>query len=374
MGKGGRKKRERRIAETYAEIEEALSERVEAAALASRDSDTLFVVDRTGSKNARRKIAKKEASDARAYSVSKVDDKLIKKKITAKKREETAVSAKTTGVFDLWNDDVLSKTTANIVQEVTQQRATMPAKSRTLRRKVAGPGFSYNPDHNDHQDLLAEALALELQALEKKARAEGTLNLNNAVAQDEGNSDSNDEGSNSGYDSANGDIVPEGAAAADADSGRVPLSRKQRKALERKTRAQRNKEKEKKRRLHELQKTQRIQQLIKGLKSVPSMIHELDKAAQIAEAGKAIKEMRDEEQKEREANALSYQEAGNVPLSDELGDSLRTLRPKGSRLKGLQADLIASKDAIAKDHRRLKKGEHPHRAKNIKWHAKHKYT
>ena len=90
MGKGGSKKRERRIAETYAEIEEAVSGRVEAQALASRDSDTLFVVDRTGSKNARRKIAKKEASESRAYSVSKVDDKLIKKKIAAKKREEAA--------------------------------------------------------------------------------------------------------------------------------------------------------------------------------------------------------------------------------------------------------------------------------------------
>ncbi len=385
MGKSGSRKRDRRIAETAVEYDNAVHAKIDAEVLANRDSDSLFIVDRTGSKNARRKIEKEAASAAKAYSVSKVEDHLIKKKIKAMEqgkssqfqaKKQNAIQSKKLDLHDPWGDDsnvvIGRKPATNIVEEIAhhRNRAVMPPKAPTNKRKIDGPGFSYNPDEDQHQDLLAEALALELQALEKKARAEGTFGKN-ADASSTLNKEEIHDGSEDEEEESEIEVSEEEEES--ADKGRK-LSRKQRQALERKTRAQRNKEKMKRKRLHELEKIQTMQRLIKTLRSVPRLMNELDKAAKIAEAQKAIAEMRSEEQAEAKAKALTYKEAGSVPLTDEIGDSLRTIRPKGNRLSGLQNSLIESKDAISKDHRRHKKGEHPHRAKNIKWHAKYKYN
>ena len=51
MGKAGNKKRDRRIAETTEQYQDAVATRTEQQVLRSRDDAQLFTVDRTGSKN-----------------------------------------------------------------------------------------------------------------------------------------------------------------------------------------------------------------------------------------------------------------------------------------------------------------------------------
>ena len=401
MGKSGNRKRDRRIAETDAQYQDALASRAEQEVLASRDDAQLFTVDRTGSKKARRKIEQELQEATTKHSVSKTEHNIIKKKIAAieaakKQGGVTAAVAKkakaaaTAGagsvvkrgvqkpmpvLSDVWGDDDESAVggtrtpAANIAEEVTKRRAVMARKDPQQKRKIDAPGFSYNPDQAEHQNLLAEALGLELRALEKKARAEGKFTdaIKDGVAPTLEESESESE--------SEAEISEEEDDEEEANSGgKRKLSRKEQRKFVRKTQAQRNKEKNKRKALHDLERLQRMQRLLRTLKQVPAMLNELDKREAIAEANRAIKELQAEEKAEEAAKALTYQEAKDVPLTDELGEGLRTLRPKGNRLTGMQNLLISSNDAVSRTHRNFKKGEHPHKAKNVKWVAKHKYV
>jgi hypothetical protein len=412
MGKAGNKKRDRRIAETTEQYQDAVATRTEQQVLRSRDDAQLFTVDRTGSKNARRRIEKELEEATTKHSVSKTEHNIIKKKMAAieaakklgapteaaAKKAKAAARAGAGSVVkrgvqkpmpvlsDVWGEDdetaVGGKRTAaaNIVDETSKRRAVMARKEPQAKRKIDAPGFSYNPDEAQHQDLLAEALGLELRALEKKARAEGKFtdaikdgvaNMGDSTRKVEEADEEDDEESEAEISEEEGDGDKDKAAA--STGSKRKLSRKQRLQLERKTKAQRNKEKNKRKALYDLQKLQGMQRLLKTLKQVPAMLNELDKREAVAEAQKAIKELQLEEKAEEAAKALTYLEAKDVPLTDELGDGLRTLRPKGNRLSGMQDLLIHSNDAVSRTHRNFKKGEHPHKAKNVKWVAKHKY-
>ena len=411
MGKGNNRKRDRRIAEVNTEVEDAIIERNIAKTLASRENSLLYTVDRSGSKNARRRVEKEVSTKSTKNSVSKVEHHLIKKKlanmtkqnttvaVTLNNKKMTAASVKSSAAiknqveaFDPWGDDITT-TTPNPDRDIGnklargtgkgQGKAVLPIREDIKKSlKVDAPGFSYNPDEEQHQDLVAEALAVELEHLEKKARSEGAFsdsikNASHAGAitnphnsgenfDDEDDSDDSDDSDNSDNDGFSGDE--------DNTNNPRKLSRKQRKNLEKKTRAQRNKEKQKRRNIADEMLIQKMNKLIKGLKQVPKMLNEMDKAKKTSEAKKALKEIKEAQETEENSKKMTYKEAGQVPLSDELSDTLRTLRPKGNIVSGMMTSLIKSGDATSKDYRNKKKGEHPHKAQNIKWIAKYKYN
>jgi type II secretory pathway pseudopilin PulG len=145
-----RSTRKTREAEAVKEYENLIDTSTQEALLAAQTDDDLFVVDRGGSKNKKRKIQKAEISKKESGTISKTETILINR-IKKNKNKNEAIVVKGKGkkednVFDLWGGDEVTK----------QPRAT----TRKSFKKIAGPGLSYNPAHEDHQEALAEVTKL----------------------------------------------------------------------------------------------------------------------------------------------------------------------------------------------------------------------
>jgi len=364
------------------------------------------MLDRQGSKAARRRVEEDAAAAARQTALSAVEHKLIKRKVVALNagqltKQQERVAAVTTNkavktvVNDPWGDDIYSPierpAPKDFAEEVSNRKSQIRAgqglKAEAERKKVikvAHTGMSYNPAEELHQDLLAEALALEIKKKEKLAKEEGSfygvdlrnnenMNLGTAGGRRIANT-SIAAGAGAGLDSEEDDDSSEDESVS-ADGSPRTLSRKQKLALNhKKTRAERNKEKEKKAAARVRMQEAEVRALNKGLANVPQLLEAMQKKHALQAAAKQLKASQKTAQELEDAKALTYDEAGLVPLSDELGGSLRTLIPKGNNASVFQKGLIAAGEATSKDHRRRKVGEHPHKPKNIKWVAKYKYN
>lgn len=141
-----RSSRKTREAEATKEYENFLDASTTANLVSAQADDDLFVVDRGGSKNKKRKIQKDEQQKQTSGTTSKTEQLLISR-IKNKKKEPKVVKAKKDEAFDLWDEEKISK----------QQRST----TRKSFKKIAGPGMSYNPSHDDHQEALAEVNILQ---------------------------------------------------------------------------------------------------------------------------------------------------------------------------------------------------------------------
>jgi len=360
------------------------------------------MLDRQGSKSARKRVEEDAAAAARQTALSTVEHKLIKRKVVALNagqltKQQQRVAAVTsnkaikTVVSDPWGDDIYSPierlAPKDISEEVSNRKAQIRAgqglKAEAERKKivkVAPTGMSYNPAEELHQDLLAEALALEIKKKEKQAKQEGAfygLNIRNNENMNIGADGGRISGTASAAVGLGSDDSDSGSddESVTGDGSPRQLSRKQKLALNhKKTRAERNKEKEKKAAARVRAQEAEVRALNKGLANVPKLMEAMHKKKELQAAAKQLKAAQKAAQALEDAQALTYDEAGLVPLSDELGGSLRTLIPKGNNVSVFQKGLVAAGEATGKDHRRRKVGEHPHKPKNVKWVAKYKYT
>ena len=348
--------REKRIAETSAEFEEQLSRVSAQDVVASRPDEVLFVVDRTGSKSARRRVLKEETAKARNQPVSKTDRALLKKRAEKAKQQvalglpSKPVREQPSVLADLWADE----------SSATQRQPRIKRSSTvaSAAKKVAGPGFSYNPPVSAHQNVLAEALALEIKKREKdmrnsKAITLGLSELTKSVLID------------SDYDSDEEDEDEDGGGEGEGGS-------RKRKIKDKKTRAQRNKERKRK----DIDSVKALEQMergvLKSIDSLPHILRSLDAREKKAQALKALREVQALSAKDE--TALTYEEAGAVPLSDELGGSLRRVVPKGSSLNSAVTKVRQSGGFLMRDKFNRKKGDTLHATKKVKWVAKYKYT
>lgn len=135
------KKRHRRVNEVVESYEKAVISVNEASALTSKDDDELFVLDRVGSKNSRRKITKEENAKLTDKVVSKTERVLIKK-LSANMGAKSKPQQTKAPVTDIWGDDC--------------NASAAKANLRKKALKVPRGGFSYNPSLNEHQDVVAE--------------------------------------------------------------------------------------------------------------------------------------------------------------------------------------------------------------------------
>ena len=138
------------------------------------------------------------------------------------------------------------------------------------------------------------------------------------------------------------------------------------------TRAQRNKRKANNQLNYENNKVRSEKKLLKSIDQIPLLLKKIEE-----------KEKRNEKEKEMknklvinsmEENALTYDEAALIPLSDELKGSLRTILPKGCAIKDQVRTMRLHGDLMTQDRRNRRNIEKPHASKNIKWHAKYKYV
>jgi hypothetical protein len=142
------KKRQRRELEAVNSYESALAVSNEESALTSKDDDELFVLDRSGSKNTRRKFVKEENAKL-ALKVKSKTEQLLIERIAAKNKSKTAPKSKAKSqLSDIWGEEDESE----------------KAKARKRALKIPQSGFSYNPSSKDHQDVVAEVRFLNYDA------------------------------------------------------------------------------------------------------------------------------------------------------------------------------------------------------------------
>mmetsp|Transcript_18644 Transcript_18644/g.18735 ORF Transcript_18644/g.18735 Transcript_18644/m.18735 type:complete len:351 (+) Transcript_18644:41-1093(+) len=347
------RKRQRRQNELVDQYESHIRQKSESAVLSSKSDNDLFTVDRVGSKSAKRKIAKQEVAKSEARS-SLSESTLIQKVLSGK-----VLSTRRRNHFQVNGgnaDNSLDDIWANEPLESSPKIARNPKK----KLRIAKPGQSYNPAVDDHQDVAAEALALQIQKEEKEAKLDAVhaqLTQPRYLIEDDDVDDGSDDAS---VESAADDLN---------DSAEARKSKQNQKL----TQAQRNKIKRRKESEYYLKKEKQEKLFLKSIDNLPRIIHEINKAEAENETKQLIRQEHKKE-KESENLALSYDEAGAIPLSDELKGSLRCLLPKGSSLKNQVERFRSTDELIDKTFRKPTLFDKRHKGKKIKWVAKYKYT
>jgi hypothetical protein len=338
--------------------------------LKAKENDELYTVDRTGSIGRRRKMNKiQELKDEGKYIVSKTEKKLIEK--LAKKTKTPVVDDKNGKLIDIWGEEGNSIIVAN---RKSSRIHSVPTVKKSSKLVPAIPGQSYNPSSEHHQEAI-------LKAHETTFKKEQEDIKNKIIHNQIHNTHIVDEVANTLIRDGNDSLLTNNQSDESDDSDeddndnsdvkRNRLTRKQRTKL---TQAQRNKARERKKMQFERNKALLAKKMMKTLNHLPSIVKELEKLEKSKKALKDEIKRKKQQTLTEEQQKLSYEEAGNVPLSDELNGSLRKLKPKGSLLVGQVSKMVNSGDVLSKDRRKRKNKEKPHGAKRVVWTPKYKYT
>ncbi len=373
----GNKKRSRREAETNAELETALVAKSEAEVLENREDDELFIVDRSGSKTSRRKIKMEQNRKDMGVLPSATEEHLVRKKmkqILAREKKAEGQKSEAAVVaavhpLDIWGAEPSEKEIVGVSTNGRRRAARLPGAAVGNRAmKVTGNGLSYNPASVHHQEALAKATALENKRREKQGRDSNGLikpGISTALASSNGGESSesdSESGSESESDEDDGDNDEQKEK---GDSSNKEAKKKKRK--EKLSVAQRNKQKAHKALLTQHKQEKALKGIEKQIENLPGILKAVEKGKKQAESKRALIKAAKMRTAEEEKNALTYEESGDVPLSDELGGSLRTLIPKGNDVKSLSRNFDGAGKSTKRNHTNKKKGQHPHRAPNLKW-------
>lgn len=286
-----------------------------------KSNEDLFTIDSVGSgRNSKRLTSPKTIGS----NGVRIRNKLSKKKRSFQSQPEVEKLG-----YDIWN---------------TEGVAFRSSRVHKLDR-IAPPGLSYNPSLSDHQDILAEATALEIKHRD-------------SIAHDTITSQELDTSAIPEFD--------ECAPSSDELESSI-IAHQQTKPL---TKAKKNRK-----RAVAIAEYNRYRKRseVTILKEI-SNIAEISRKVQSEESKQEMKrKIRSVLQKNLlDQSALSYREAGLIPLSDELNGTLRAIIPKGSRLKDQVMSMISCGNATEVGWRKRRAYEKPHGARNIKWYSQFK--
>ena len=343
---------QKRIRDSSHEHDLIISDSNEIQSLKLRSDEELFVIDKIGSKSKRRKINSEEfgQTNSKPLIVSKVERILIKKTLNNRKQIFTPddTSQPSNGaISDIWeNDDEIGNGSKGKISKNKKEKIQIDL--------LVHPGQSYNPSILDHQDILAEAVALEIKKKEADLKniSIETVTINRDIE----TYSVNDE------------------EASDDDNSTTKIRRSKKEKL---TRAQRNKIRGKKEKNFKLQKEEVEKSILHSIDVLPQILTTIDQKDGKIEQQRKMRQVQKKlkEQKEKTAVYMTYQEAASVPLTDELTGSVRTLRPKGMILRDTahkMKTLGIVGESLSDKRMRKRKGDKPHSERNIKWHAKYK--
>ena len=357
------KRRLKREREVSAELSESINISSIQEVVGARPDTELFVIDRNGSTNSRKKILKFTAAVDSGKLVSATDEKLVQKNLSKTKLAKTDFNvSKKQSVVDLWAENVTAS-----------QAKTNKGKNERQKKAIVKvvPGQSYNPSLLDHQDALGEVRIIRISvtlnifisfpfhflkalALEMKKQLNKSKNLQESnLSLIEDNS----------YNSDN-------EASVSTDNEATFPKSKSNKVKDKVVKSKRNRQKL--RRIEEynakLEKIEKVK--LKNINNLHQVVKEVDTEEKNMETKRMLKRSK---VPEVDPSAMTYQEAGSVPLTDELMGSLRMLQPRGSVIHSQVSSMVLSGDLMPKDRRKQKKYEKPHAGKQIKWFAKYKY-
>lgn len=357
------KKRVKRELIVREELAENAARSQEISALAEKTS--LFSIDRAGSQAKRRKVEVELIPKKQGKFISKTEQRLIQRSLEKNRKqygsdivERRNVNTTTKpALTDLWTDS----------DELVHKQPKLHHKSV----KLPLPGQSYHPTAKDHQDVIAQAVAIEMKKEAEKAGAAvpaiedsnaGNINheLKKQRLQDmtavilgdqpeiEFDEDEEEE-----------DLENDGA---------LRKKRKQRVL----TKADKNKRRERKHAQHIASQQELRKQQLKDLNRLERLQGEID----AEEAERQFKQqVKEAELAQAAANTdpeLPVHDVSAVALSDELHGSLRQMIPKGTAVSERMQAMISVGETAAPFTRKRRTYEKPHAAKRIKWFPKYK--
>ncbi|GMF30713.1 unnamed protein product [Phytophthora lilii] len=188
---GSKRRRQQRVQAVGAQVEESIRQDAEDKKLQHAQAEQLFQVDSKGGDAPLTKKQKLEklqkdpllASTRKfdAAKLSKGEQLAVKKLQQQKPQTEPAKPKQTKKVKGLWGQDgsvkedeqnkQLDEYVAPVVAKKTKRRKLVASTNYKVPTvEVAAAGQSYHPDFETHQDVMAEAVAKELERREKKAQ------------------------------------------------------------------------------------------------------------------------------------------------------------------------------------------------------------
>jgi hypothetical protein len=320
----------------------------------SKDHE-LFVIDRIGSKSARKRIAQTNSTDNQTDGNIPLSKKRIYNKI-AKKSQQHRISNRTYSVAitnelrDIWD--------TNAQDEKSTIEKNIDLKVRPSK-KIITPlaGQSYNPSESDHQDVLAEACALEIRKIEKDIH---NPTINSTIV----------EANNTNFSFAYDDTDDEDDEMIQTtDRTKSKETNKRTKIV---TRAMKNRKRSRQEQSFLESKKEAAKKLLKDIDVLPKLLQDVENKEKEINNKQTLRSLK--LQTDKQGTNLSYENADMIPLSDELNGSLRSIVPKGNQLKDRLLTMVENGDAASKNRRKAKAFEKPHSAPKLKWVAKYKLT
>jgi hypothetical protein len=314
------------------------------------------MIDRKGSKSIRKRVVQEVLPKSQGVYISATEKRLIQKVLTSKPKQPYArfySTSENKALKDLWDADVIEHNDSDDVNYPTTKRR---------RLKVAVPGQSYNPSIEDHQNALAEAVALQLKKEDSTIEPKSTslVPFHKSIT----SIDASTAHGGADHDDSDDDSMDSTNNSSTAITERKKLQTKY-------TRAQRNRIKA----ISIAKASKSIELLdsniLQSIDNLPSILKEINKKEEYLELRKTIIP-----EPEIDSNILSlgYEDVGTVPLSDEIGGGLREVIPKGTSLVDRAVTMRRTGDLNVQNKRARRAYEKPHAAKRVVWVAKYKYV
>ncbi|KAJ0405720.1 hypothetical protein ATCC90586_005878 [Pythium insidiosum] len=358
-----RKRRlQQRVKAIGEQVEESIRQDAEDSKLESIASDELFQIDTLGGRvDKKQKLKQKDplikSKKFVPEKANKYESKLVKKLQAQQPAETEPVKAKKAANDSslLWGSDGATAVDERIkqldefvapavVKKIAQPKRVASTRHKVKKVAVPAPGQSYNPDFDSHQDVLAAAVAQELERQEKrKEQLEPLATGMSAETLEFIKSGDEDEDDDDDYEEIDG---AEGAT-------------RKRRAPEKLTRSQRNKRARHKQMELEHKAKRGEKALVKQINVVNHILNDIVKDEKQSQQKQELKKVLAEQKLEEEplvkvAGKLTKLERDTpVLLSDELTGSLRTMRPKGNPLLD-RFDSLHKRNMIEVNHSRGK--------------------
>lgn len=353
--------------------------------LLSKNDEDLFILDNIGSKSARVKVQKLKTDEIK---LTKSENKNLIKAIEKKNKITQNLQIDTPKAYDLWETPstttITPTSTTTPTTPTTKKVRTVPVRNLPLSSII--PGMSYNPSVTDHQEALAEALSLERKKLLKEEQDKvkyaiytrtsqspslqltnnNSTNIHDAfedllplTTNDDDSSDDDDDSQDNKNNNNDNDID---------ELNSIHINKKQVNTNIKLTKTQRNRMK---RQLNKTNTELIEKQKNKLLKTIdnqlPTIIKQLNDEEKLSKHIQNFKIIKKSVTDDCITAPMTYDIAGDVPLSDELTGSLRTLIPRGNRLRDHSKWKAEVGDVNEKSKRKRRAYERPHGAGRVKW-------
>lgn len=361
------KKLSKRIKETNKSFEESVIQNTSVKNLQQADDSALFTIDRLGSKAGRRRAQQEYLPKEEGTYISKTEKKLIEKIISTKGDSSNQKLPYGNEIVTIARDKIeaqLGDLWDEPRTDISQKKRKIASDSlKAKKAKIALPGQSYNPSEQAHQDILAEALAVEIKRQERldalKALDQEIPTSVKDITQ---------------LFLADGSNLPEDLEFEDndedddeVDEDGNKIRRKTPKAL---TKAQKNKRRAQKQSDYKLNQEKIQEKIIKSIDRLDNIVKEVEQENRKLEVQQQIRKKMKEEKKI--APVLSEKEVNTIPLTDELHGSLRQIQPKGIATINRQQEMLSNGDLFSNQRRTRRKSEKPHGYRKIVWTPKYK--